>query len=279
MKNTGSNRSRGRPRDWYDKTEQNTVKSLDRALEIFELLSSMEGATLTELAKAADQSPSTVYRVLRTLEGRDMIEFEPEAQTWNIGPQAFLIGTRFLHRTSLIGRARPILRRLMEVTGETANLAIERGGQVLFLSQVETQATIRAFFPPGTLSAMHSSGIGKALLAQYPSQRVAQIIRTHNLVKFTSRTLTNPEDLEKDLSETRRRGYSIDDEERNEGMKCVAAPVFDSHEEPIAGISVSGPSSRLPTERLARLGEEVRQSAEDLSRSMGADLSARIQRP
>jgi IclR family acetate operon transcriptional repressor len=131
-------RSRGRPRDWHDKTEQNTIKSLDRALYVFKHLSLGESKPLTELAEETDQSPATVYRILITLQGQGLVEFDPEDQVWHIGPQAFVIGSRFLRRTSLVERARPIMRKLMERTGETANLGIEKEGKVLFLNQVET---------------------------------------------------------------------------------------------------------------------------------------------
>ena len=268
---TESRRARGRPRDWHDKTAQNTIKSLDRALEVLETLSDLGGSTLSELADAADQSPATVYRVLITMEGRGMVEFNPTEQLWNIGPRAFLIGSKFLRRTNLVERARPILRRLMEATGETANLGVERGGQVLFLSQVETHASIRAFFPPGTLSPMHSSGIGKALLAQLSDERLDDIIAEHGLEQFTTFTLTSRLALDTDLIETRDRGYSIDAEERNAGMKCVAAPVFDASGEVVAGISVSGPSSRIPDEKIAEIGGNVAKAATELSCAIGAD--------
>ena len=268
---TESRRARGRPRDWHDKTAQNTIKSLDRALAVLETLSDMGGATLSELAAEAQQSPATVYRVLITMEGRGMAEFNATNQTWNIGARAFLIGSKFLRRTNLVERARPVLRDLMERTGETANLGVERNGQVLFLSQVETHFSIRAFFPPGTLSPMHSSGIGKALMAQLEPRRLEDIIAQHGLTAFTASTLTDPDTLVQDLSATRDRGYSIDAEERNEGMKCVAAPVFDAHGEVVAGISVSGPSSRMQDGRIADFGALVAQAADELSRAIGAD--------
>ena len=133
-------KARGRPRDWEDKTEQNTIKSLDRAMEVLERLSEMGGSTLSGLASDLDQSPATVYRVLVTLQGRGIVDFEADQQLWHIGAGAFLIGSRFLRRTSLVDRARPILRDLMEATGETANLGVQQGGSVLFVSQVETHA-------------------------------------------------------------------------------------------------------------------------------------------
>lgn len=262
-------RARGRPRSWNDTSEQNKVKSLDRALVILERLSERGGATLSDLAEDLDQSPATVYRVLFTFETRGIVDFDPVAQTWHIGAGAFHIGSRFLRRTSLVERARPFLRTLMQQTEETANLGMMRDGQVLFLSQVETHHNIRAFFPPGAMSPMHASGIGKALLAQLSDKDVAAIIRTHKLQKFTDQTLVSPEALAADLNETRKRGYAFDKEEKNPGMRCIAAPVFDMHNEPIAGLSISGPSARIPDSRIEELSKAVRNAAAQLTEALG----------
>ncbi len=261
-------RARGRPRGWDDNRAQNTIKSLDRAMEVFEHLSMRSGMTLTALADELAQSPATVYRILVTLEGRGLVEFETADQVWNIGSQAFVIGSRFLRRTSLVDRARPIMRRLMERTGETANLGIMQKGSVLFISQVETHANIRAFFPPGTLSPLHASGIGKALLAELPRERLAEQVRT-DLEAFTPNTLADREALLADLERIRRRGYAIDDEEKNLGMRCIAAPVFDVHAEPVAGISVSGPSSRMSPAQTGDFAGPVVEAAAELTAAIG----------
>lgn len=264
-----SRRARGRPRDWHDKTAQNTIKSLDRAMMVFEHLSTQPGQSLSGIAEDLKQSPATVYRVLVTLEGRGLVSFDPATQLWHIGAQAFVIGAQFLRRTSLVERARPILRALMETTGETANLGIARNGQVVFLSQVETHETVRAFFPPGTMSPLHASGIGKALLAEMPETAVEHVITGTVLERFTPGTLVEAEKLRADLAATRARGHAIDDEEKSLGMRCIAAPVFDVHGEAVAGISVSGPSNRMDVARLASISQEVMRAAAGLSRAIG----------
>lgn len=262
-------RARGRPRDWNDKTAQNTIKSLDRAMAVFEYLSEVQGLPLSQLAADLQQSPATVYRILVTLEGRGLVEFDPEEQLWHIGPRAFVIGARFLRRTSLVDRARPILRKLMERTGETANLGVEKEGMVLFLNQVETHESIRAFFPPGTLSDMHASGIGKALLAHRDQEWLKRWVRGRSLEAFTRYTLVEPEALAAELEQTRVRGFAIDAEEKNLGMRCIAAPVFDMNREAVAGISVSGPTSRMAPEATERISGEVMRAAEELSKAIG----------
>lgn len=262
-------RARGRPRGWSDKTAQNTIKSLDRAMEVLEYLSRTQGKALTAIAQETGQSPATVYRILVTLEGRGLVEFDADAQIWHVGAQAFVIGARFLRRTSLVERARPTLRALMEATGETANLGIEKEGAVLFVSQVETHASIRAFFPPGTLSPMHASGIGKALLSQMDEDRLARTLDAAGLARFTEHTITDAARLRADLQQTRARGYAIDDEEKNAGMRCIAAPVFDMNREAVAGLSVSGPTSRVGAGDTARLGHAVIDAARRLTEAIG----------
>ncbi|MDA5094772.1 IclR family transcriptional regulator [Aliiroseovarius sp. KMU-50] len=267
-------KARGRPRDWHDKTAQNTIKSLDRAMEVFEYLSEEQGKPLSVIADEMGQSPATVYRILVTLETRGLVEFDRTEQVWFIGARAFVIGARFLRRTSLVDRARPIMRRLMEATGETANLGIEKEGSVLFLSQVETHANIRAFFPPGSLSPMHSSGIGKALLAYMDGDRLDRVLNEASFEAFTDQTITTAEALQRDLEEIKARGYSIDNEEKNTGMRCIAAPVFDLNGEAVAGISVSGPTSRVSLEETDRVSLDVIKAAQHLTEAIGGTVPA-----
>lgn len=262
-------RARGRPRGWDDKTAQNTIKSLDRAMEVFEYLSQAQGKPLTMLADELGQSPATVYRILVTLEGHRLVEFDHEEQVWHIGTGAFVIGGRYLRRTSLVDRARPIMRKLMETTGETANLGIEREAAVLFLSQVETHANIRAFFPPGTLSPMHASGIGKALLAHMDQDRLDRLLAKTKLQAFTEHSITDRSALKEDLSTIRARGFSVDNEEKNLGMRCIAAPVFDVNREAVAGISVSGPTTRVDKAQIERLSGAVIAAAHQLTLAIG----------
>ncbi|MDE3238858.1 MAG: IclR family transcriptional regulator [Paracoccaceae bacterium] len=262
-------RPRGRPKAFHDKTDQNTVQSLDRAMSLLKRLSESSGLTLSELAAESKQAPATVYRVLVTLQGHGMVEMEEPGQLWHVGAGSFRIGSSFLRRTKLAERARGPMQALMRATGETANLGVESRDEVLFLAQVETHEAIRAFFPPGTLSPMHVSGIGKALLAWYPEDRVRAIIARRGLTGFTPLSLTAPQSLMRDLARTRERGFAIDDQEKAQGMRCVAAPIFNGFGEPVAGLSVSGPAFRIGLEDAARIGAEVRAAADEVTEAVG----------
>lgn len=260
---------RGRPKSFDDKTDQNTIQALDRALGLLEILATHPGLTLSDLAAKSDQAVATVYRALVTLQGRGMVELEDPGQLWHIGGGAFRIGSAFLRRTKVIERARAPMETLMRDTGETANLGVEVGDEVLFLAQIETHQAIRAFFPPGTKGPMHVSGIGKALMAWYDPAKLAALIARRGLQRFTDFSLTRAEDLAADLAATRSRGFAIDDQERAEGMRCVAAPIFNAYGEPVAGLSVSGPAFRMRLEDAPRIGAMVRAAADQVTAATG----------
>ncbi|MGB7270130.1 MAG: HTH-type transcriptional regulator BhcR [Albidovulum sp.] len=267
-------RPRGRPKSFHDKTDQNTIQSLDRALMILTIVSEANGLSLSDLAKESNTSAPTVYRALTTLQSHGFVEMEDPGQLWHVGGGAFRVGSSFLRRTKIIDRARQPMDRLMRATGETANLGVEHRDQVLFLAQVETHEAIRAFFPPGTLGAMHVSGIGKALLAWLPLARVAQIIGDQGLARFTPQSHADLASLSADLSQTRARGYAVDDQERAQGMRCVAAPIFNAHGEPVAGLSISGPTFRIEMSAAGAIGALVKAAADEVTEATGGRIPA-----
>lgn len=262
-------RQRGRPRGFSSKPESNRIQSLDRALEILKVLADGDGLSLTEVAEASSQAPATVYRVLTTFQLHQMVAFQKDRQLWHVGQEAFRIGSAFLKRADVVERARPVMRELMLDTGETANLAIADGAEVVFLSQVESHEHIRAFFRPGTRGPIHASGIGKALMAYFPETTIERMLSRHEMEAFTSKTLTSREAILDDLAAIRRRGWAVDDEERTSGMRCIAAPIFNTHSEAVAGISISGPTVRLPDNETEQLGERVLAAADQITAASG----------
>lgn len=262
-------RSRGRPRSVSPDANGVTVQALDRGLQLLGILAKDGKVTLTELAMRVGMPPSTAHRLLVTLQKRGFAEFADATQEWMIGVEAFRVGSAYIQRTSLVEAGREVMRRLMEETGETANLAIADNGEVVFISQVETPNPIRAFFSAGTRGAMHASGIGKALLAEMTRDKVEKVLQRKGLEEFTGKTLTSPEALFADLEATRQRGWSFDDEERHTGMRCVAAPIHNAYGEAIAGISISGPTVRLPDDAIAELGPKLRRAAAEVTELLG----------
>ena len=255
-----SKRSRGRPRE---AAEARSVQSLDRAITLLKLVAAADGLSLTEVSQAAALPASTAYRMLTTLATHGLVEFAPHDQHWLIGIESFRLGSAFLRRRKLAEQGRPIIQALMTESGETANLAVADGDGVVFVSQVETHEAIRAFFRPGTRGPLHCSGIGKAILAH------GGVPARLKLERFTARTLTTRAALQAELDATRARGFAIDDEERHEGMRCVAAAVFNEFGEAVGGVSVSGPAVRMTDNKIAPLGPRVREAARRLTQSMG----------
>ncbi|CAM3505535.1 IclR family transcriptional regulator [Paracoccus nototheniae] len=265
-------RKRGRPKGGRPDQPATGIQALDRALDVMEALAAHEGITLTGLSTHLDQSPATMHRVLATLEQRRYVESNPDRQEWFIGPEAFRLGSAFLRRTNIVERSRATMRDLMARSGETANLGIERDGDVLFVSQVETHQTIRAFFPPGTRSPLHASGIGKALLAAFDDDRLAAFIRQAPFARFTDKTIGSADDLHAAIAQIRRRGYAFDDEERTLGMRCVAAVITNSHDEAVAGVSVSGPTTRMTDAKVHEIGQMVAGAARGISANLGGTV-------
>ena len=262
-------KTRGRPRTTGLDQPAAPVQALDRALVLLRELARTDSANLTELSQRTNVAPSTTHRLLTTMQAHGVAEFDETSQNWMIGVEAFRIGSSFVRRTRIVEAGRAIMRTLMETSGETANMAIVDGGDVVFISQVETHQPIRAFFRPGERGPIHASGIGKALLAEYSDEAVERIADGNGLPAFTDKTLSGLEDLIRDLEEIRQRGWSLDDEERNLGMRCIAAAIYNEHGEAVAGVSVSGPTVRIPDERIGELGPQVKQAAAEITRSIG----------
>ncbi|MEZ5811537.1 MAG: IclR family transcriptional regulator [Rhizobiaceae bacterium] len=262
-------RGRGRPKSLFHEPQTGTVQALDRGLTLMKELARSRGLTLTDLSGRLDMAPSSAHRILSTLQKQGFADLDDISQEWSVGIEAFRVGSAFLVRTNLVEASIRQMRRLMEETGETANLAIADGGDVVFISQVETHNPIRAFYRPGSRSPMHSSGIGKALLANAPRAEVERLVHRTGLVRHTERTCATPEALFADLDEIRRRGWSLDNEERYDGMRCVAATIFNAYGEAVAGISVSGPTVRFPDEALDGIGDKVCRAADEVTRLIG----------
>ena len=264
-------RPRGRPRSRGGDAAPEPIKALDRGVALLRHLAGEERATLTNIAVEAGLTPSSAYRILVTLQGHGLVEYDEATQEWAVGLEAYRIGSRYLARRGLLDVARPYMRELMRATGETANLAVADAdaGEVVFVAQVEARHPVRAFHGPGTRGRLHASGIGKALLAELPAAEVRERLGTGALEAFTERTLAELPALLEDLERTRARGWSLDDEERHAGMRCIAAAIFDASGTAVAGVSISGPTARFPDAGLAALGARVRRSADDITRRLG----------
>ena len=246
------------------------VQSLTRGLSILEALANADGGlTLTDVARRVALPPSTTHRLLATLEKTGYVYQAGDLGLWYVGLQAFAVGSGFLANRDFVAQSHAYLRRLMEQSGETANLAILDGTEAVFIGQVQCREMMRLLVKLGSRVPLHASGVGKAIFAALPDEQIEAILKLTGLPKITPSTITAAETMWSALRVIRQRGWSFDDEEHALGTRCVAAPIYDEHAEPLGAISLAGPSSRLSDERIRQLGPVVAHTAEELTRRLG----------
>ena len=246
------------------------VQSLTRGLSLLEALARAEGGlTLTDVAQRVQLAPSTAHRLLSTLEKMGYVYQAGDLGRWYVGLQAFTVGTSFLANRDFIAKSHPYMRRLMEQSGETANLGILDGTDAVFIDQVQCREMMRTIVKLGSRVPLHASGVGKAIFAAMPDDEIEAILKVKGLPRITANTITSPETMWAAIRVIRQRGWSFDDEEHALSTRCVAAPIYNEHAEVLGAISLAGPSSRLPDERIKQLGPLVAHIAEDLTHRLG----------
>ena len=246
------------------------VQSVDRALSIIETLAEDdEGYRLSDLAVRTGLSPSTVHRLLATLESRRFVQFDRAESKWHVGMRSFTVGASFARRRNFTAQAIPYLRKLRDLTRETANLAVVDDEFIIVLTRMESREIMRSLTKVGGRVAMVTSGVGKAVLATYSDEDVGAVIRHHGMPRLTEKSIVRPSDLFKELEKIRKQGFAIDDEEACMGLRCIAAVVYNDCAEPLAAISVSGMTSRLTDDRLPEIGQIVRDVAGELTVALG----------
>lgn len=254
-------------------TKDSGVQSVDRAMLLIETLAEDdEGYRLTDLAIRTGLSPSTIHRLLTTLEKRRFVQFDRDQSIWHIGAQSFAVGATFARRRNFVTQAMPFLRKLRDQTRETANLAVIDDGAMVILTRVESREIMRSVTKVGGRAPMVASGLGKALLSTYTEEDVFAVIRREGMPRLTSKSIVRAGELCKSLNDIRARGYSIDDEEAQVGLRCVSAVVYDDRSEPLAAISVSGKASRVPDDRLPLLGKFVLEVAAEMTCALGGTM-------
>lgn len=247
-----------------------TVQSLVRALRLLELLAEDdEGYRLVDLAQRAGLSTSTTHRLLTNLEQKRFVQFDREANLWHVGVQSFAVGAAFGRRRNIATLALPIMRRLRDQTGETVNLGLSDQGDVVFLTQVESREVMRAMGRPGGRLPLACTAMGQAILAAMSEARVSEYLHKYGLPRLTPNSIARPGKLHEALEGVRRTGYAVDHEENAAGLRCVAAVVCNEAAEPIAALSIAGPTVRLTVGRVPEIGRQVMDAAREVTAAIG----------
>jgi IclR family acetate operon transcriptional repressor len=244
-----------------------SAKALVKGIALIDLLAAApQGLRLTDVVREAELPKGTVLRLLDTLLDADLIR-EMDG-VYRLGPRCAAWGSAFLDGLELRSLARDLLERLVEISGETAHLGVVDGTRTLYIDKIDSPHSLRMFSRVGLRSRLYCTGLGKALLAFSGDALVDEVI-AEGLVRLTENTITDVEELRAEMARIRRSGYSIDDVENEEGVRCTGAPVFDHNGEVVAAISVAGPIHRMTRERLADLAPKVAEAGLELSSRIG----------
>ncbi|MGH3089327.1 MAG: IclR family transcriptional regulator [Rubrobacteraceae bacterium] len=244
------------------------VQSVERALDVLEFLGRSEGELgESEIGAATGLSVGTAHRLLGTLVSRGYAHRNGSTRKYGLGLKSLAVAIAARERVGPL--ALPFLEKLMEASQETANLAILEGKSLMYIEQaVPPKRVLRIFTEPGVRVPLHATGSGKVLLAYQPPRLLDFFIGRERLSRQTVTTITDPGQLRAELARVRRRGYAVDHEEQEDGVRCVAAPVFGPDGEVFAAMSVSGPATRLDNRRIERLVPDLKRVASDLSAAL-----------
>jgi len=248
------------------------VQVLDRTVGILQALAdSHTDLGPAEIAQRLSLHKSTTHRLLASLERYGYIHRQPTTGKYGLGLKLFELGSRAVARLSLHGYAQPLLEELVAETAETAHLAVMDRGQMVSVVIAESPWTVRTPATVGRRTPMHCTAVGKAMLATLPEPALHAFFEHYALQAYTRKTLTTPLALACDLDKIRKRGYAVDDEEMEDGLRCVGAAVRNHSGNPIGSISIVGPAFRIGRSRFTALGRVVVTAAGRVSASLGYD--------
>ncbi len=243
---------------------------LERSFAILDLLAeSSEDLSLAEIEVKLDFHKSTSYRLLRTLEHHRFAEKDMGTGKYRLGPKLLELGSRAIARYDLATVGRPYLERLSKVCGETANLGILSGSEVVTIALAEGRHALQMLSAVGRKTPVHCSSIGKAILSLLPEPELDAFLRKYVPRAYTRHTITRRADLKAELAQVRKRGFAIDEQELEEGVKCIGAGIRNYSGRVVAGLSIAGPVLRLNQKGVSKLVQLVVRTASEVSTSLG----------
>ncbi|WP_129662899.1 IclR family transcriptional regulator [Phytoactinopolyspora endophytica] len=243
------------------------TQSVDRAVETLMYVAG-QPRSVGDVANRLGVHSTTALRILHTLHGWRLLEKRPDG-TYRLGAAVLALGQRALESLDIREITAPFMRELHAATGETVHLAVLENGHVVYIDKIESKHPVRMYSRIGLVAPLHCTGVAKAILAYLPSAEVDELLSNADLVKHTSNTLTTPEELRADFERSRERGYAIDDEEHENGIHCVAAPILHADGSVAASLSVCAPEMRVPRDRLMSFVEPLRRAVAGAAAGLG----------
>jgi len=220
--------------------------ALAKALFVVDvLLSEGRPLPLADIARRLGVPRQTTHRLIGQLEASGLVRREPARQYYGLGPRLLGLSIEVLRSAWQSGPVRAIMAELVERVGETCNLGVLDRDTVVYIERVECDWPLRVQLRPGSRVPLHATAIGKLLVAHLPSRARRRILAAVPLTRYTAKTLTEPDALERQMREIRKQGYSVNDEENLDGIIGLAVPVADAEGKAIAGLSLHAPSVRM----------------------------------
>lgn len=244
------------------------VHAIQRAVQLLEALARSD-AGISELARATGLHKATVHRLVRTLRELGLVELGPDGVRYRLGLRLLELGGRVLARLDLRDVARPYLTELRDRTRLTVHMAILDGAEVVYIEKLDSPANLRMASFVGTRNPAYCTALGKAILAALSDDELEAVLARTRFLPRTANTLTSVAALREELAATRARGFSIDNVENEEGIRCVGAPVYGHTGRVVASISVSGPIFSVTMDGVNELGRLVADIAQQISRALG----------
>lgn len=253
------------------KPSRNFIESLSRGLAVISTFSeSSSPISLTDLSNQLRLSKSTIQRLTYTLQYLGYLDRDGETKKFRLGPKSLSLGFSVMRNLDLGKMAHPFLEETSKEIGETANLAIIDGTEIVYVERIKTQQILNINLQVGSRLPAYCTSMGKAMLAFLPEDRLEALLGKMNLTPLTSSTITHKEDLRKELRKVRTRGFAINNEELSNGLRSVAAPVRNFTGEVIAAVNIAVPSIRVSPKRLETvLAKKAMETADKISYILG----------
>jgi DNA-binding IclR family transcriptional regulator len=247
-----------------------TVQSIERALSLLEALEDSRGEVgIAELSKRVALHVSTAHRILATLVARGYARQNPETGRYALGAKALHLAESYLGQMDLRRVVRPVLERLTQETGETANLVILDRREALYLDKVESPQSLRIFSRIGRRAPLHCTAVGKVLLADRPKAQVDALLGRGPLERLTRHTITSAGQVRRELEKVRDQGFALDREECEEGACCIAVPIRNAQGDVEAALGISAPTTRLTPRRMEELVPIMLRTGRQVSAQLG----------
>lgn len=244
------------------------LQSLDRGIQALNILGKCDSISVTELAKELGVEKSTASRIMETLKQHDMVQMESSTRRYRLGFRVLHLGERFSRNLEIIDLARPYLMEVSRELGQSVHLCAYNRGMVYVIDQIVSSLPYTMSARVGMIEPIHSSSVGKCIMAYRPQNRMDEILEDYEMTSYTVHTITDKDVLRKEYDKIRVQGYAIDDQEMFLGVRCIALPVFDYHNNVRYAIGISGPLGVMEGDNL----EWYRKRLIRAARYIGAEL-------